>query len=252
MPKLCETIAVLKGVKSRVYAALTRQDKLCQKPGLFNGLSKTYEPLNEEDPDKPDGETTLVQQRTDEMISGMMQQLAELFDKTAALEYGNCKAAADITVKGETLATGVPPTYLLFLEKQLNDLYTAVGRMPVLSPEHTWTWDGNKNCWVSEVVKKVRTKKTPKVVYTATVRKTEKDGSVTEQQQGQVIQEDLPVGYWHTTHFSTALPEEKRQKFCARIMELQDAVKAARERANSEQAYDQPVGMGLLGWIFSS
>ncbi len=252
MPKLCETIAVLKGVKSRVYAALTRQDKLCQKPGLFNGLSKVYEPLNEDDPDRPDGETTLVQQRTDEMISEMMQHLAELFDKTATLEQGNRQASSDIVVEGAALVADVPATYLLFLEKQLNDLYTAVARMPVLSPEHTWAWDGSRNCWVSEVVKKVRTKKTPRVVFTATVKKTERDGSVTEQQQGQVIQEDLPVGYWHTNHFSSALPEEKRQRYCARIMELQDAVKTARERANSTVVDNQKVGMTLLGWVFSS
>lgn len=255
MAKLCETIAVLKGVKSRVYAAITKQDKLCQKPGLFGGLSKTYEPLNEEDPDRPDGESTLVQQRTDEMISDMMQHLSKLFDKTATLEYGNCTAKADIVVKdgGEThtLVKGVPVTYMLFLEKQLNDLYTAVARMPVLSPEHQWAWDGGKNCWVTPVVKKVRTKKTPKVVFTATAKTTAKDGSVTEQQQGQVVQEDLPVGYWNTTHFSSALPEEKRQRFCARILELQDAVKEAREWANSAQVSDQAVGQTLLGWVFS-
>lgn len=255
MAKLCETIAVLKGVKSRVYSAITKQDKLCQKPDLFNGLSKTYEPLKEDDPDRQDGQTKLVQQRADEMISTMMLQLTELFDRTAALEYGNCEAKADVVVKenGEaiTLIEGVPATYLLFLEKQLNDLYTAVARMPVLSPEHMWSWDGGKNCWTTQAVKTVRTKKTPRVIFSATAKTTAKDGSVTEQQQGQVVNEDLPAGYWHTTHFSSALPEEKRQRFCARVMELQDAVKTARERANSTHVHDQIVGQTLLGWVFT-
>ena len=255
MAKLCETIAILKGVKSRVYSAITKQDKLCQKPDLFNGLSKTYEPLSEDDPDRLDSQTKLVQQRSDEIVSDMMTQLTELFDKTATLEYGNCEAKADIVVKsgGEvhTLLEGVPATYLLFLEKQLNDLYTAVARMPVLSPEHMWTWDGGKNCWTTPVSKAVRTKKTPRVIFSATAKTTAKDGSVTEQQQGQIVQEDLPAGYWHTTHFSSAMPEEKRQRFCARVIELQDAVKAARERANSSQVHDQAVGQTLLGWVFT-
>jgi hypothetical protein len=250
MPKLCETIAILKGVKSRVYSALTAQDKLCQKPQLFNGMSKTYEPLNEEDPDKPDGETALVQQRTDEMLTGITQQLTELFDRTATLEYGNTKATGDVVVDGQVLLQGAPATYLLFLEKQLNDLHTAVGRMPVLSPEFTWQSDPNRNCWVSETVKKVRTKKTPKVVFTATSKTTAKDGSVTEQQQGQVVTEDLPVGYWNTIYFSAALPATRRKQLCGRILMLQDAVKQARERANVTAVENEKVAKPLLDWVF--
>lgn len=251
MAKLCETIAVLKGVKSRVYAALTTQDKLCQKPALFNGLTKTYEPLNEEDPDLLDGETKLTQQHVDGVISEVSRHLTELFDKTATLEFGNMQAVADIEVGGDTLMEGVPATYLLFLEKQLNDLHTAVGRLPVLAPEHSWSHDAGRDCWVSEVTKAVRTKKTPRVIMTSTATQTAKDGSVTEQKQGQIVQEDLPVGYWHTTYFSTALPASRRKELCDRIQRLQDAVKEARERANSSQVERKVVGQKLLNWVFA-
>lgn len=251
MPKLCETIAILKGVKSRVYSYQTQQDKLCQKPALFNGQTKTYEPLNEEDQDRPDGDIALVQQRTDDMIAEISRQLAELFDRTASLEYGNTHAIADVEVDGNVLLKGAPATYLLFLEKQLTDLHTAIGRMPVLSPEFTWAADESRNCWVSDTVKKVRTKKTPKVVMTATAKTTAKDGSVTEQQTGQVVTEDLPVGYWHTTYFSTALPATRRKELCNRVLKLQDAVKQARERANSTVVENESVGQPLLDWVFA-
>lgn len=251
MPKLCETIAILKGVKSRVYGYQTQQDKLCQKPQLFNGLTKTYEPLNEEDQDRPDGETALVQQRTDDMVAEISRQLAELFDRTATLEFGNTQAKADVEVDGAVLLNDAPATYLLFLEKQLTDLHTALNRMPVLSPEFTWQADENRNCWVSETVKKVRTKKMPKVVMTATSKTTAKDGSTTEQQTGQVVTEDLPVGYWNTTYFSTALPATRRKELCDRVLKLQDAVKQARERANSATVVDQKLAKPLLDWVFA-
>lgn len=249
--KLCEVIAVVKGVKSRVYAAVTEQDKLCQRTAMFNGLAKTYEPLNEEDQDLPDGETALIQQRAEDVIESVTRELTALFDKTATLEYGNTKASANIEIDGTVLLEAVPATYLLFLEKQLNDLHTAVSRLPVLPPEHTWRWDDNRNCWSSDLVRKVRTKKSPRVVFTATSKTTAKDGSVTEQQQGQVVSEDLPVGYWHTTYFSSALPAVRRKKLCEKIVRLQDAVKQARERANSTTVDVQKVGDRLLGWVFS-
>ena len=251
MPKLCEAIAILKGVKGRSYALITAHDKLCQKPALFNGMTKTYEPLNEDDPDRPDGDMSLVQQRTDAIIADMLALTAEVFDTTATQEYGNTGAKADLVVDGVELATDVPATYLLFLEKQLNDLHTAVGRMPTLSAEHTWAWDTARNFYVSEQTRKVRTKKTPRVVMTTTTKTTGHDGSVTEQQQGQIVQEDLPVGYWHTVYFSSALEPYDQRKLLDRIVKLRNAVKQARERANTTVVAPVQVGKTLLDWVFS-
>lgn len=249
--KLCEAIAVLKGNKSQTYSALTEQDKLCQKKTLFEGLTKTYEPLDADDPDRLDGETVLVQQQAEDILVSIASALADYFDATAAVEVGNTKAKADIHLPdGEVLLPDVPVTYLLFLEKQLNDLHTAVERMPVLPPETSWHKDAGRSCFVSDEVKKVRTKKTPRVVMTATARTTNKDGSVTEQQQGQVIQEDLPVGYWYTTYFSSALEPARRKLVLTRINQLRDEVKRARERANSGTIEKPSFGNPLMSWIF--
>jgi hypothetical protein len=251
MPKLCETIAILKGVKSRAYALTTQRDKLCQKPAQFNGMSKSYEPLNEDDPDKPDGETALVQNRVDDVMAEMTELLADMFDTTATQEVGNTIAKADIVVDGTVLAANMPATYLLFLEKQLTDLHTAVSRLPTLPTEFAWSFSKQQDCWVSETVRKVRTKKTPRVVMTATTKTTAKDGTVTEQETGQVLQEDLPVGYWNTTYLSSALPPAKRKALADRVTKLQRAVKEARERANGVEIEKQQIGQKLLDWVFA-
>lgn len=253
MQRLCETIAILKGVKSRTYAAITEHDKHCQKPQLFNGMTKTYEPLNDEDPDRPDGDTALIQQRTDDIIAEMCSLLTNYFDITATQETGNTIALADIVLEdGTVLVKSVPATVLLFLEKQMNDLHTALSRMPVLPPEFQWKFDPARNCWVSETVQKVRTKKQPKVVMTTTTTTTAKDGSVTEQQTGQVVQEDLPVGYWNTTYFSAALQPAWRKELLRRISTLSQAIKQARERANGVQVEKKQIGAALLDWVFAA
>ena len=39
------------------------------------------------------------------------------------------------------LLTGVPVTYLLFLDKKLVDMLTFVRKLPVLADEHEWEFD---------------------------------------------------------------------------------------------------------------
>ena len=248
--KLCEAIAILKGTKSRAYAQVTEQDKLCQKPALFNGFIKTYEPLNEDDQDRPDGDKALVQQRAPDVLEEMTKALVELFDIAATQEWGNCQAVADIEIEGAVLAEAVPVTYLLFLEKQLQDLLTAVNRVPTLSPEYTWQYDAGQSCYVSDETRKVRTKKKPTVVMTTTSTTTAKDGAITRQESGQVIQEDLPVGYWRTVYFSAALPLQRRKELAERVVRLQAAVKQARERANGTIVERKKIGQRLLSWVF--
>jgi hypothetical protein len=47
MALLNQIIAIEKGVKSRAYAALSEFNKAIQKPDLFNGGVRSYEPLAE-------------------------------------------------------------------------------------------------------------------------------------------------------------------------------------------------------------
>ena len=48
MPKLNQIIAVEKGVKARTQRTVTDTYHACQKPALFNGFDKTYQPKDEE------------------------------------------------------------------------------------------------------------------------------------------------------------------------------------------------------------
>ena len=118
-------------MKTRVYAEFTELHKATQKPALMNGFQKTYQPRDEDGETYPP-EHQKVQYNRSDVIKRVSELLAELFDITATKDWANCSAKADVVVDGKPLLKEVPATYLLFLEKQLNDLRTFVGKIPVL------------------------------------------------------------------------------------------------------------------------
>ena len=137
--KLNQIIAIEKGVKSTSFQELTEAHHLLQKPSLLAGLSRTYQPKDEEGEQFPP-EFTRVQASAETVIKDTAKILTKLFDVTAAKDWANCQARADIVVDGRTLAADVPATYLLFLEKQLVDMHTFIRKLPTLDPSETWTF----------------------------------------------------------------------------------------------------------------
>lgn len=241
--KLNQIIAIEKGVKSRVYGDITQMDKLSQKPALFDGFAKDYEPLNEDEQQFPP-EKQRVQQRADAMIKEAGKKLEELFNITATKDFANCEAKADVKVDGQVLVEGAPATYLLFLEKQLKDLQTFVGRMPTLDPSYDWAPDVNSNLYKTEALKTAKTKKVTKPLLLAPA--TEHHPAQTDK-----ITEDVIVGYWKAVKLSGALPQPRKEAILEKIEKLQRAVKMAREEANNTEVNKVEPGSQLLGWLLS-
>jgi hypothetical protein len=116
MAKLNQIIAVEKGVKSKSYADLTQAHQDVQKQALLSGISRTYQPKDEEGEQLP-AESTRVQLKAEEVLRQTAANLTRLFDVTATKDWANCEARADVVVDGRTLVAGVPVSYLLFLTK---------------------------------------------------------------------------------------------------------------------------------------
>ena len=243
MPKLNQIIAVEKGVKSRSFQELTEAHHVLQKPALLAGISRTYQPKDEEGEQLPP-ESTRVQVKAEEVIRDTAEILTRLFDVTATKEWANCVARADVVVDGKVLVKQVPVTYLLFLEKQLTDIHTFVKKLPTLDQAESWKRDEGADCWATEPVQTVRTKKVPRNHVKAEA--TEKHPA-----QVEVYHEDVQVGTWRTVRFSGALPARRVNELLARVEKLQEAVKFAREEANSAEVTEQKVGEALFGYLFA-
>lgn len=241
--KLNQIIAIEKGVKTSSFQELTEAHHLLQKPGLMAGISRTYQPKDEEGEQFP-AEFTKVQVSADSVIKDTAKILTKLCDVTATKDWANCQAKASITVDGKTLAADVPATYLLFLEKQLTDLHTFVKKLPVLDPSESWSFDTSADCFVTEPIQTAKTKKVPKNHVKAEA--TEKHPA-----QVEVFYEDIVVGYWKTVKFSGALSASRVKELLDRVEKLQQAVKFAREEANSMETKEMKVGDAIFGYLFA-
>ncbi len=242
MTKLNQIVAVVNGKKSRAQKVLTEVYKKVQKPTLFEGLLRTYQPLDEEGESMP-SEQKNVQYRSRQAIHEIQNAIVELMDSTATQDWANCEAKANVSVDGETLLESVPVTHLLFLEKQLTDLHTFVNQLPTLDPAESWTWDENTDGFASDAAISHRTKKVPRshVLYEAT----EKHPAQTE-----MYHEDVKVGEWKTVKFSSALAAQEKNEILERIRKFQDAIKFAREEANQMEIEKVTIGNKVFDFVF--
>jgi hypothetical protein len=244
MPKLNQIVAVVSGKKTRVEKEFGDLNKLIQKPELFHGLSKTYRPIDENGEGLP-SESKLPQKNAAEIIANAKQILTGIIDAVATQEYGNTEAKADIKVNGTAILSGVPVTVLLYLEKQLNDMHTFVDNMPTLDPAERWEKNDQDGQYVTEPTSTVRTKKVQKalVLFPATDK---------HPAQTQLITEDITAGHWTTTKFATVMAAKEKREILARIVQLQDAVKIAREDANDVAVTEKQIASPLLKYIFGN
>jgi hypothetical protein len=241
--KLNQIIAVETGVKATVLRDFTDTHHMLLKPALLAGISRTYQP-KDEDGDELPPESTLAQVGCEQVLSMTAVLLSRLFDVTATKDWANCEARADVMVDGRILLPDVPVPYLLFLEKQLVGLHTFVKKLPVLDPSEKWEFDEAANRWATPQVKTVRTKKVPRNHVKA---------EATERHPAQVETyfEDVPVGYWTTVKFSGALPARRVAELTERVEKLQQAVKFAREEANAIEVTNRDgVGDAVFSYLF--
>ncbi|MBU3066349.1 hypothetical protein KO481_33120 [Nocardia sp. NEAU-G5] len=242
MAKLNQIIAVEKGVKSGALRDLAGVHATLQKPALLAGISRTYQPKDEEGEQLPP-ESTRVQVKSEDVLRRTADTLTRLFDVTATKDWANCEARADVTIDGRTLLSEAPVTYLLFLEKQLTDLLAFVKKLPVLDAAEAWVFDDSSDTWRTDPVRTIRTKKVPRNHVKAEA--TEKHPA-----QVEVYYEDIAIGYWTTTKFSGALPARRINELTDRIEKLRQAVQFAREEANSTEVADHKVGAALFEYLF--
>lgn len=241
--RLNQIIALVQGKKTRASKMLTElyqgwKDKT-------SGLSRTYNPLFE-DGEKFPPESKLVISSVPTALTPIKKEITDYFNIVATQETGNTTAKASIVVDGETIYSNVPVSVLLFLEKQLIDLRTMIAALPTLPEDKEWNWDDGKNCFVSRPEQTNKTQKVvePIVKYPATPE---------HPAQTDLITKDKVVGTWTTVHLSGALPKTKKESYLNQVDKLSEAVKIAREEANSiEVKIDASFGESLVGYIFKS
>lgn len=244
---LNQIIAVRASVKGDADLALTKHYHLLQRAALLQGMSRTYTPKDDEGFRYP-AETTNVQVKVEQVLRGVADDMTTLFDVTAAMDWTNQHARADVVLfAGEqpvVLLADVPVSYLMFLEKQLVHLETVIRKLPILDATENWTFDAASDVFKSEPIGTVKSAK---------VRRNHVLAPPTDRHPAQVesYTEDIPIGTWSTVKFSGALPAQRVNKMLARITALLAAVKYAREQANMEGVVDPRPGRRVFDYLFA-
>ena len=241
--KLNQLIAILNGVKQSSAKAATEAYQLCQKPALFQGLSRTFAPREDDGYVYP-SESQKITLKASDVIDKFIAARSEFFDLAATQDFANTKACASIVVDGRVVLADVPVPYLLFLEKQLQDVKTFIGAIPMLPVDKEWDYDSNRDCYVTEPKQTTKTKKITKpiVLYEATK---EHPAQVKE------ASEDVIEGTWNLVEFSGALPASRINELKLRVDKLLKAVIQAREEANNMDVDQQQSASAIFGYLFA-
>jgi len=186
--RLNQVIAVEQGMKAKGNALKSEFYKVAQKPVLFYGLVKKYQPKAEGGEKFPD-EKAKVQYTAKGLVGNVGSVLKDLFNVEATKDFANCLAKADIIVDGNILVKDAPATFLLYLSKELTDLDTFVSALPTLTDDEAWKADASVGLYKTDPTETIKTKKVQKpiVLYPATTE---------HPAQTQLITEDEVVGMW--------------------------------------------------------
>lgn len=243
--KLNQIIAVRQGVQSQTERTVTALHHRLQKGEPLSGIERVYTKRFDQDADLPP-ERKHVQVLADEALAEAAGAWTRMWDVTAAVDFTNASGAAraDVVVDGQVLVADAPVSYLIFLEKQLNDVRTFIDKLPVLDPAYEWSREHDSAPWRTRPAETTSTRKVPKNHVRA---------EATERHPAQVdvYQEDVVVGFWSTVKLSGAVPARRVAELRQRITVLIDAVKVARETANMADVVDPKPASGVFDYLLA-
>lgn len=236
-------------IRQRVKMQLDELYKLLAKPELLTGRVEVYTPKDEENGEQLPDKVERVQITATEVWESISGQLVMLFDITARRDFTNsdgADAVADITLDDRVLVEKAPSPYLIWLDRQLDNLKNIADRMPTLPPTSEWSLsDPIRGIYQSEETKVVRQVPGWKSLITA-------EATDRHPAQTHVYQDTTQVGVWQRRLYSGAMHPAEKARLLDRIVRLQNAVNTARQAANRVEAQDPRPGQALVGYLFTA
>ena len=249
MPKMHELLAVNDDLKSQATKVRTDlQATFANKPHLFRKKVVTFQ-SNQEGVAAVTETQSDIQSTLTKEVDWVKGFLTKAFDASYQIDTGNTIAKADLVAEGGSLLVkDVPATYLLQLEKQLQQVRELALTIPTLDPAQGFAPDtaAGKGIYVAREVVKPRTKKAKKLYTLAPA--TDKHPA-----QVQLLDEDVEVGSIREQEWSALTTPAVKSEVLNRVDSLIQAVKKARSRANSIDldVTSQKIGKQLLDYVFA-
>lgn len=246
MGKLHELLAVEQDRKKESDRLVAESIKTFKKDNLFSGSVKRTDMFDDEEV-KISDEILKLETTVDENLDYSLKSLINYWDVVAQKDATNMISKADIIVDSVTIATEVPATFLLGMEKKLNELRNLFNAIPTLPPGINWEVDDTQEkVNVYKNINDIETLKTIKDIEFRTV------APATKEHPAQVIQVNITknIGRFSTTKWSGMVTPYQKAHWITNIEKLLSGVKKARQRANGVKTVDIKIGQSLVDFIF--
>lgn len=248
-PKLHELLAVetnLENQANKVRTDLTNSFE--KKRHLFEEKITTFIPLAEGQKTTVEAQSNIQSSITAE-LKWVGNHLSKALDASYQVAESNTQARASIILEDGTLiASDVPATALLELEKRIAEIASLVGAIPTLDPAKGFVPDSarGEGIFRAREITKTRTQKMKKVFvkYEATKE---------HPAQTELLDQDVPVGTLQEQEWSSLITPAQKSEIVNRVEILARAVRSARSRANDvEVDTSKKIGAKLLSYVFEN
>lgn len=240
--KLHQLLALEGSVRAAASSIRDKTNHLLKKKDLFSGMNRVYRPFNDDDVKYPD-DSKRVQVRSETVIHDFVNAFSDMWNLSFQRDVTNCDAKADVVVDGHVIISKAPVTFLLALEKQLEDFRTVLNNWPTLDEVYDWEKDDKIGLYKTKPMNTIKTdkRKTPIVCVEATKE---------HPAQYEMDTKDVPVGTWENVQLSGALPRTEIENRLYRLNSLHKAVKVAREEANQAEVKESAdIGKNVFNYI---
>ncbi len=246
MSKLHELLAV-EADKNNIATKLVEESRatLAKKPDHFRGFTKQILYFEEKRAAENAEETKLVVSTVDENLEYTLNHVASYFDVILQKEKTNQTAVADLIVNGVVFAKDVPATFLLGMETRIKALRALFEAVPTLPPAIDWKEDASAGAGHFRSPQTMVPKTEKQVKYVTLAAATDKHPA-----QVKDWTEDVPVAKIVTVEYSGMWTVQQKADALDRIDVILQAVKMARQRANTADVVSGKIGAVLTGFMF--
>jgi hypothetical protein len=251
MTKLHELLAVETSLENQANKVRTDLANTFEKKRhLFEEKRTVFYPLGEHE--KPVTETQSdIQSTVAKELAWVQPFLTKALDASFQVADANTRAVADIVLDDEketVLATNVPATALLELEKRCAEIHAFALAIPTLDPAKGFRPDEQRGAgfFQAREVNKNRTKKDVKVIvkYEATKE---------HPAQTELMPVDVVTGKIQEQEWSGLMTPSEKAEVISRVEMLSRAVRRARSRANEIEVNTRlKIGAPLLKFVFGN
>lgn len=244
MSRLHQLLAVEPDLEGKYKRICEESKKTFGKAAMFTGFHRKLVSFSDDAPEFPE-ENSAMETTVHERLDYTAGPIAAYFDALLQKECTNQNASANLVVDGIPLATAVPATFLLGLEKRLKAVRAVYETIPTLQAGFEWKPSVDKGTGVWDLVhpeEKLKTEMQFKsqVLYEATAN---------HPAQIEKWQEQTPVGKFVKNIWCGMITSHEKSALLERIDKLIVATKKARQKANSENVVKTSIGQNLINFI---